>query len=144
MKLKSNFSFSKILYIGLFYPFLLLFNCAPSINYLGRQYNPTTHVDIFFDTNDIKKSYEVIGKVDGFSGVLGSSYGDIQKKVIETAQKKGADGVIFYNMEQRVIGTSYSSTTDHRQWLKSNTDVYSSNRTEDVLHADFIKYQSKN
>ena len=69
---------------------------------------------------------------------MGSSYEDIQKKVIETAQKKGADGVILYNMEQRIIGSSYSSTTDHRQWLKSSTNSYSSNRTEGVLHADFI------
>ncbi|AQX90984.1 MULTISPECIES: hypothetical protein [Elizabethkingia] len=119
---------------------MLVFSCAPSINYIGKNYNPTEKVDVYLDTNDIKKNYEVIGKVDGISGILGSSYEDIQNKIIQTARQKGADAVILYNMERRVIGTTSSASTEHRQWLKSSTVGSTSNVTEDILHADFIKY----
>lgn len=88
---------------------------------MEKNYNPTEKVDVYLDTNDIKKNYEVIGKVDGISGILGSSYEDIQNKIIQTARQKGADAVILYNMERRVIGTTSSASTEHRQWLKSST-----------------------
>lgn len=118
---------------------ILVVNCAPTVNYIGKNYNPTENIDIFLDTNDVKKNYEVIGKVDGISGILGSSYQDIQDKIVQKAKEKGADAVILYNMEQRIIGSTSSSNTEHRQWMK-NTTTSSSNVTEDVLHADFIKY----
>jgi len=115
-------------------------SCSPTVNYMGKNYNPTQNVDVFLDTNDIKKTYEVIGKVDGISGILGSSYQEIQDKIVQTAKEKGADAVILYNMEQRVIGTtSSSSTTQQRQWLRT-TSAESTNVTEDIIHADFVKY----
>ncbi|PVD52971.1 hypothetical protein DC498_06275 [Terrimonas sp.] len=135
----------------------ILFNaCAPTIQYIGKSYNPTANVDLYMDTHDIKKDYEVIGKTDGISGVFGSTFEEIQSKIIEEAKKRGADGVIIYNMEQRVLGTTSStaaswntSVSNHRQWydkmLFTNkgsgfSNTTSSNITENVLHADFIKY----
>lgn len=118
---------------------LFAVSCAPTVNYIGKNYNPTQNIDVFLDTNDVKKNYEVIGKVDGISGILGSSYQDIQAKIVQTAKDKGADAVILYNMEQRIIGTTSSSNTEHRQWMRATT-TSSANVTEDVLHADFIKY----
>ncbi|MCQ9634248.1 hypothetical protein MP477_04685 [Chryseobacterium sp. WG23] len=118
---------------------IVVVSCAPTVNYIGKNYNPTENIDVFLDTNDVKKNYEVIGKVDGISGILGSSYQDIQDKIVQKAKEKGADAVILYNMEQRIIGSTSSSNTEHRQWMK-NTTTSSTNVTEDVLHADFIKY----
>lgn len=118
----------------------LFVSCSPTVQYIGKQYNPTQNVDVFLDTKDIKKNYMVIGKIDGISGILGSSYDEIQNKIVQTAQQKGADGVILYNMEKRVIGTTGSANT-HRQWLNTSTTMSTSNVTEDVLHADFIKYE---
>ncbi|MEW7400866.1 hypothetical protein AB2S31_11520 [Elizabethkingia anophelis] len=121
--------------------FMQVYSCAPSVSYIGKNYSPTQNIDIFMDTRDIKKNYEVIGKVDGISGILGSKYEDIQTKIIQTAKEKGADAVILYNMEKRIIGATASSNTEHRQWLSKNSTISSvSNITEDVLHADFIKY----
>ncbi|MCY0967731.1 hypothetical protein [Chryseobacterium wangxinyae] len=132
-----NKIFKNILLVGVL---VSMIGCSPTVNYIGKNYNPTQNIDVFLDTNDVKKNYEVIGKVDGISGVLGSSYQEIQDKVVQTAKEKGADAVILYNMEQRIIGsTSSSNTVEHRQWMK-NTTTESTNVTEDVLHADFIKY----
>lgn len=118
---------------------LYLSSCAPSVNYIGKKYNHTQNIDVYMDTNDIKRNYEVIGKVDGISGILGSRYEAIQEKIVQAAKEKGADAVILYNMEKRIIGAAAASDVEHRQWLsKSNTSV--TNITEDVLHADFIKY----
>lgn len=140
MEKYKKFTFLKqykntLLIVGL----ILVVSCAPTVNYIGKNYNPTENIDVFLDTNDVKKNYEVIGKVDGISGILGSSYQDIQDKIVQKAKEKGADAVILYNMEQRIIGSTSSSNTEHRQWMK-NTTTSSSNVTEDVLHADFIKY----
>lgn len=137
-KLSSLVKTSKIILLSSI--FVCIVSCSPTVNYIGKNYSPTQNIDVFLDTNDVKKNYEVIGKVDGISGILGSSYQEIQDKVVQTAKAKGADAVILYNMEQRVIGsTSTSNTTQHRQWLR-NTTTESTNVTEDILHADFIKY----
>lgn len=135
---------------------VLFFGCAPSVQYIGKSYTPTEQVDVFMDTDEIKKGYEVIGKIDGVSGVFGSGFDEIQEKIVQSARAKGADGVILYNMEQRIIGTTSSSNTNwksgtaaHRQWYdqvlstnkgSSSTVSSSSNITQNVLHADFIKY----
>ncbi len=116
-----------------------LLSCSPTVQYIGKQYSPTQNVDVFLDTEDIKKSYEVIGKIDGISAILGSSYDEIQAKIIQSAKEKGADAVLLYNMEKRQIGTTGTINTTHRQWLNTTTST-TSNITEDVLHADFIKY----
>lgn len=118
----------------------LFVSCAPTVEYIGKQYSPTQKVDVFLDTKDIKRNYEVIGKIDGISGILGSGYDEIQNKIIQTAQQKGADAVILYNMEKRVIGSTGTTNVSHRQWLTTNYTTTSTNMTEDVLHADFIKY----
>jgi hypothetical protein len=34
-----------------------------SINYIGKYYPPTTKVDLYFSSKDIKQPYEVMGKV---------------------------------------------------------------------------------
>lgn len=93
-----------------------------------------------------------MGKMEGVSGLLNNSFEEIQTKIMEAAKARGADGVIMYNMEQRVVGTSTNSTTawdksvsNHRQWYASgaaSTSAISQNISQNVLHADFIKYDN--
>ena len=47
---------------------LVLFGCVSPIHYIGRTYPATSHVDIYYSPHDIKKDYEVIGKVSN-SGI---------------------------------------------------------------------------
>lgn len=135
---------------------VFLTGCGPSVQYLGKSYSPTGNVEVFYDTRDVKKDYEVMGKIDGMAGILENSYQEIQDKIVKEAQSRGADAVLIYNMEQRVIGnTSNSSTTvntqaEHRQWYDkllsgsstvATTSTVSSNVTQNTLHADFLKYK---
>lgn len=76
---------------------------APS--YFGKSYAPTQHVDVFFDINDIKKEYEVMGTTD-----IGKGFGSIeaaQQKVITLGQSKGADAVVM-KLTEEVTGSSKS------------------------------------
>ena len=128
---------------------LCLAACSPKIQYIGKSYRSTSDVDIFFDKNDIKKDYEVMGKVDGTGGIVYSSFDDIQSEMVKVAKKKGADGIIVYNMEQRVIGNNAntdtkvdSSTPDaFGQSTTVKTSTSSNTITQNALKADFIKYR---
>lgn len=142
---------------------LLIFvisSCSPSIQYMGRSYPPTSNVDIYFNAADVKKSYEVMGKVDGKAWPL-SDYSKIQESIVAEAKKKGADGVIITGMKENVIGTSKNTTTtttgnsststsgtpDNGKSTQSGwdasitTNTTSSQQTEKVVSADFIKYK---
>ena len=89
-----------------------ILSCSPTVNYIGKTYSPSSNVDM----NDIKRSYEVIGKVEGISAILDpSNDGDIQDKIVAEAKPKGADGIILYNMEKRIIGSSSTTDVQHRQ-----------------------------
>lgn len=138
---------------------LMFVACSPSVQYMGRSYPPTNHVEIFFSAADVKKSYEVMGKVDGKAWPL-SDYSKIQESIVAEAKKKGADAVIFTGMGEQVIGTTKNSTTtstggsststtgntDNGKSTTTGFDVSvstnttTSQQTEKVVRADFIKY----
>ncbi|WP_153796199.1 hypothetical protein [Foetidibacter luteolus] len=129
---------------------LLIAGCGPTVQYIGRNYTPTANVDIYFSTTDIKKSYEVMGKIDGQS-MFFDDFQKIQDKITDEAKKRGADAVLIYDMEERVIATSQntnstSTTETHRQWWQTNSATVTTavNQTKRVLHADFLKYKDGN
>ena len=99
---------------------IFLFGCVSPLQYIGRTYPPTSNVDTYYSPHDVKKEYEVIGKVS----YTGRKLQKIQNGILEEAEKRGADGIIYSNMQ---------STTD-----VVNGNSYSSGR---VLNADFIKYK---
>ena len=128
--------------------FILLFSgCGPTVQYVGRSYTPTTNVDLFFSPNDVKKEYEVMGKIDGKAFPF-TDFQKIQDKVIEEAKKRGADGVIISGMGEEVINTSKNTTTTSsgeqkdQSWnATTSTVTTTNNQTVKVLRADFIKYK---
>lgn len=87
---------------------------------MGSSYPPTTNVDVYYSAHDVKKGYEVIGKASDTGGNLQK----VQKEILDEAKKRGADGVIYSDMQ---------STTEI-----FNGNSYSSGR---LLNADFIKYK---
>ena len=60
--------------------------------YVGKSFEPTTNVDLYFSKEDIQKEYTVMGHAIG-SGTSDSN--DIQKALIEEAKEKGADAVLI-------------------------------------------------
>ena len=132
--------------------------CGPSVQYIGRTYPPTQNVDIYFNASDITKQYEVIGKVNGYAS---AKFDAIQNKIIKEAKQKGADGVIFTGMGEKVVGTTNNTSTvanggsmDNKRGDSVNgktsatawnasvlTTTTTTNQTTKVVSADFIKYK---
>ena len=81
-KLSSIFIFVALLAVG----------CA-SVNYVGKSFDSTTKVDMYFAKEEIKKEYTVIGHALG-SGTWVSN-DKIQRKLIEEAKFRGANAILI-------------------------------------------------
>jgi hypothetical protein len=103
-------------------------SCGPAVEYAGRSYAPTSHVDIYFHTTDVIRNYEIIGKADGKAWLL-TDYDKIRKSIVKEAGKKGADGVIFTGIHDELVNTS-----------KYN-DSSSAGQVQTVIEAIFIRYK---
>ena len=79
---------------------LLAIGCA-SVNYVGKSFEPTTNVDLYFSKEDIQKEYTVMGHAIG-SGTYDSNA--IQKALIEEAKEKGADAVLITGIDNQDSG----------------------------------------
>ena len=77
--------------------FLLIFavaGCIP-IDYIGDSYPPTNNVEVFYSEKDIVKRYVVFGHIVGSK----ASIDDIKDELEIEAMKKGADGIVFKNVD---------------------------------------------
>ena len=97
---------------------LLGIGCA-SVNYLGKSYDPTTTVDVYFSKEEIEREYTVMGHAIGSSGWI--SLIELQKRLTEEAKRKGADAVL-------ITGLGKDSGSDF--------DI-----NEDQINASFLKYK---
>jgi len=111
-KLSSLFIFVLVLTIG----------CA-SVNYVGKSFDPTTNVDIYFSKEEINKEYTVIGHAIG-SGTFGASNDKIQNKLIEEAKLKGADAILITGLGKSHVPIGDNSSTEENQ-----------------INASFLKYK---
>ena len=83
--------------------FLLLFlvaGCA-HINYVGKSYDPTDNVDIYYAKEDIEKEYTVMGHAVG-GGQLLVSTSKIQNELIAKAKSKGADAILITEIGREI------------------------------------------
>jgi hypothetical protein len=101
---------------------LLAIGCA-SVDYVGKSFDPSTSVDMYFSEKDIEKDYTVIGHAIGMGG-FGASTDKIQEKLIEEAKRKGADAVLITGLgnDRFSVGESESAAEKH-------------------INASFIKYK---
>ncbi len=115
---KKNFILSSVFILLT----LLAIGCA-SVEYVGKSFDPTTSVDMYFAEKDIEKDYTVIGHAIGI-GEFGASTEKIQKELIEEAKRKGADAVLITGLGQERFNVGDSNSTDEKQ-----------------INASFIKYK---
>jgi hypothetical protein len=71
---------------------LLLSSCAVPINYIGDRLTPTSSVEIFYSTHDVKKEYKVIGH---FTCVNNLDQEDVKAQLINYARTVGADAIVI-------------------------------------------------
>jgi len=70
-----------------------LFACS-HVNYIGKSYEPTSQVDIFFSKEEVKREYQIIGYAIG-AGQIFVSTNRLQKALIEKAKSNGADAILI-------------------------------------------------
>lgn len=98
---------------------MFLFSCVVPVHYIGDNLPPTSNVDIYYSSHDVKKDYKVFGKVS----IAVINLQKAQNQIIEEAKKHGANGIIYSNMG-------------------SGTDVTNGNSSSyQVLNASFIEYK---
>lgn len=70
-------------------------SCATSIPYVGESFSPTSSVDIYYSVKDVRRDYWIMGRM-----TRELIRGDREKKeMIDEAKRRGAAGIIFYDLE---------------------------------------------
>ena len=126
---------------------LLLFAGCTKIDYVGEEYAPTSTVDLYFADADVGRDYKVMGHLVATAGDIVSAE-KMQKKVMQKAREKGADGVIILGLDRYTAGqsTNYSEksvTEDKKNKTQTTTTGSSSTSSEEKkeIRATFIKYK---
>ncbi|MCH7497681.1 MAG: hypothetical protein IH880_01035 [Candidatus Marinimicrobia bacterium] len=112
----SNFKLSRAFILVT----LLAIGCV-SVNYVGKSFDLTTSVDVYFSKEEIKKEYTVIGHAIASGQIVTND--KIQEKLIEEAKLKGADAILITG-----IG-------------KSNVPLGDGSIDESQINASFLKYK---
>lgn len=126
---------------------LLVVSCT-KIDYVGEEFPPTDRVEQFFSPDDVSRDYKVMGYIVASAPDMVSAE-KMHKKLVEKAQKVGADAIIIEGLERYVAGstTSYSETsqekTDKKGKTKTVTTGSSSSSSEEKkqIKATLIKYK---
>jgi hypothetical protein len=127
---------------------LIMAVSCTKIDYVGEEFPPTDRVDQFFSPSDVTREYKVMGYIVASAPDMVSAE-KMHKKLVEKAQKVGADGVIIEGLERYTAGsnTSYSETsqekTDKKGKIKTVTSGSSSTSSEEKkqIKATLIKYK---
>ena len=106
--LKSNFKLSSVLIL---ITLLAIIGCTASVNYVGKEFEPTTSVDVYFSEDEIEKEYTVMGHAIGSGGDFISN-DKIQDKLIEVAKSKGADAILITGLGKSNIPTGEWSESE--------------------------------
>ncbi len=76
--------------------FLWIFGCS-HINYVGKSFEPSKNVDVFYSEKEIAKEYLVIGHAIS-AGQIFVSVDKLQTNMIKKAKTKGADAILITNI----------------------------------------------
>lgn len=133
--------------LGLIAMLLLVVSCT-KIDYVGEEYPPTDHVDLYFSFSDAPAGHKVMGYIIASAPDMVSAE-KMQKEMLKKAKAKGADGLIIEGFERYQAGsnTSYSESTtekkDDKGKVKISTSGSSSTSSEEKkeIKGTLIKYR---
>ena len=135
--------------------------CAACVNtdYVGKTYAPTTSVDVYYSMGDVKRSYEVMGKIKA-EAMEGWDSNAMITELQKQAQAKGADAIVVEDVHTEVTGsttTTSGKTSDKPEYVATqdgkikkvsskDSGEYSSTATtvetrQKVIEAELLKYQ---
>jgi len=106
-------------YLAIVIGVLLCLSACTKIDYIGEEYPPTTHVDLFFDMEDVTREHKVMGHLIATADDAVSTE-KMQKKMIKKAKEKGADAVVIMEFDKYQSGetTNYKETTEEGKTKK--------------------------
>jgi len=117
---------------------LCLVSCT-KIDYVGEEYPPTAYVDLFFSFDDVDRDHKVMGHIVATANDLISAE-KMQKKMLEKAREKGADGIVILGLGRYVKpSSSFSSTTDDDGQVTTTATTSSEEKKE--IRATLLKYK---
>lgn len=123
---------------------IFLFSSCVTVQYLGSAFSPTQHVDIFVNASDIKRAYTTMGNASANIGLGG--YNKVQEKMIEAAELKGADAILYTGVNTQYTGTTNNASTDvqpnkNNKGYTTSSSSSSQVNTQKIVTAQFLKYQ---
>ena len=94
--------------------FIFLISCAMVISctttdYVGKTYSKTDRVEIFFNTDEIKQEYEVMGQIKA-EAPEAVRFEDMEKKLVEDAMARGADAILIGELKTVEVGSVSSAS----------------------------------
>ncbi len=126
---------------------LLLAAGCTKIDYVGKQFAPTTDVAVFFSLDDVKREYEVMGHLTATADDMVSAE-KMQEDILKKAREKGADAVVILGLDRYATSSpaSWSETTETKK-TESGTKTTKSGTTsagteeKKEIRATFLKYR---
>jgi hypothetical protein len=119
-----------------------------SVDYMGRSYAPTAHVDVYYSLEELKRPYEIMGQASARADD-GMSMQKIQDELVKDAMKRGADALVMGDVSRVASGTetTTSGTVHERKnskkkwWEPDYTETSSTTVShEKLVHARLLKY----
>ena len=94
--------------------FIFLISCAMVISctttdYVGKTYSKTDRVEIYFNTDEIKRPYEVMGQIKA-EAPEAVRFEDMEKKLVEGAMVRGADAILIGELKTVEVGSVSSAS----------------------------------
>lgn len=125
----------KIRYFFVIFISLFLLQCSPTLNYLGKSYQPTENVQLYFDSKEIEQEYTTMGLLNFqlASFLVNQDNNYLNNLIMDKAKKVGADAVLVTRFSNQV----------HQQLDENiNTKQVTTKETETVnVEAKFLKFK---
>jgi len=88
---------------------LLISVGCTTTDYVGKTYPKTDRVEIFFNTDEIKHEYEVMGQIKA-EAPEEIRFEDMEKKLVEDAMARGADAILIGELKTVEVGSVSSAS----------------------------------
>ena len=130
---------------------VLLAGCT-SVDYVGKTYAPTSNVDVYMSTDDVRRPYEVMGEARAQVDTIPFSKPgqQLQDKLVAEARAKGADGIILGQLQNRTVGSTSNTTGQaerkkHKNKKKTQYNETTTTSDSEVteLRGQLIRYRAE-
>lgn len=113
---------------------ILLYSCAPQLNYIGNYYQKTAVVKLYFNEKEISEDFKIIGLLNFNtvpSIIANTNFTDL---ILNKAKEVGADAVLITNF------SNTSSNEFSEDLFTKETSLETVNRLN--VEAKFLKYKN--